>query len=301
MDRRRFLGTITTGSLGMAMADAAYAAASSPYAGVSAQTYVWTQVLGKEGKDLKDHLDLAFKEISACGYDGVETFAQYVLTPEDATRLKDLLRKHGLSLTGLYRGGAFHIEEKAQKILDEMDALAETAIELGCKHLIVNPDPIQEREKTDGELQCQAKYLDKAGALARECGASLDLHFHAPEMRNKERELRWNMDHTDPGLVHLCVDVHWMYRGGADPYALLEQYGSRVRGTHLRNSVHGIWSEDLSEGDIDYARIDRLLRAAGYRGWLTVELAREEKTPETRSLAESMKRSRSFVRQVFGT
>ena len=274
--------------------------ASSPYAGVSAATYVWSQVLGREGKALKDHLDLAFKEIAAGGYDGVETFASYIQSPDDTARVKNLLKKHGIKLTGLYRGGVFHIEEQAQKTVNEIKTLGEVAVGLGCHHLIVNPDPIHEREKTDDELRCQAKFLNKAGALLRARDVSLDIHFHIPAMRNNARELRWDLDHTDPDFVHLCADVDWVYRGGVDPYELLEQYGSRIRGTHLRNSVNKVWSQDLSEGDIDYTRIARLLRAAGYPGWLTVELAYEEKTTETRSLAENMKRSRSFIRRVFG-
>jgi len=73
-----------------------------------------------------------------------------------------------------------------------------------------------------------------------------------------------------------------------------------MRGTHLRNSVGGVWSEELGTGDIDYARIAELLKKAAYSEWLTVELAIEEGTPQTRPLVESMKQSREFIRQTFG-
>ncbi|MFH1743103.1 MAG: sugar phosphate isomerase/epimerase [bacterium] len=299
MDRRSFLSAVAAGPLAAALKPG-NAAASSSYAGVSVQTFVWSQVYQKQGKDVKDHLGEVFGEIASAGYDGVETMTTYTETPKDANQLKDLLKQHRLTLTGLYRGGILHVEDQAKKTVKEIEASARAAADLGCHHLIVNPATTHDHEKTEDELRCQAKYLNEAGALTKALSVSLDLHFHAPEMKNNAREFRWNMDETDPELIHLCADVHWMYRGGADTYGLLEKYGSRLRGTHLRNSVNGIWSEDLSEGDLDYTRIARLLQDAEYPGYLTVELAYEKETPETRSLAENIKRSREFIRQVFG-
>ncbi len=299
MDRRTFLGTVAAAGFGAAF-EAHSAGEPGQFAGVAAGTFVWTQVLGKQGKDPKENLDLIFEEIHSAGYEGVETFADYVAKPVQAARMTGLLDEHQLKLTGLYRGGVFHEEEKAKKTVDEIGQLAEIALALDCLHIIVNPDPLPDREKTDQELDIQAQNLNKAGELAKNAGVGLDVHFHAPELRNDARELRWDMDKTDPALVFLCDDVHWMYRGGVDPYALLEKYGPRVRGTHLRNSVGGVWSEELGPGDIDYARIAERLKKVGYTEWLTVELAIEDKTPQTRPLVESMKMSREFIRQTFG-
>nr|HPO09706.1 sugar phosphate isomerase/epimerase [bacterium] len=224
MDRRTFLGTVAAAGFGAAF-EAHSAGESGQFAGVAAGTFVWTQVLSKQGKDPKENLDLIFEEVHSAGYEGVETFADYVATPVQAARITELLDKHQLKLTGLYRGGVLHEEEKAKRAVDEIGKLAGIAFALDCPHIIVNPDPLHDREKTEQELDIQAQNLNKAGELAKVAGVCLNLHFHAPELRNDGRELRWDMDKTDPALVFLCDDVHWMYRGGVDPYALLEKYG----------------------------------------------------------------------------
>jgi sugar phosphate isomerase/epimerase len=125
------------------------------------------------------------------------------------------------------------------------------------------------------------------------------LHNHAPEMRDDGRELRSNLDHTDPALVGFCADTHWIYRGG-DPLEYLERYGDRLGSLHLRNSVAGVWSETLDDGDLDHRAIAAKLAAARFDGPLIVELAIEEGTPQTRPLVENMRLSRAYLREVFG-
>jgi sugar phosphate isomerase/epimerase len=100
--------------------------------------------------------------------------------------------------------------------------------------------------------------------------------------------------------VSFCADFHWIWRGGGDPYDYLEQYVDRVGGLHLRNSVDGVWCEELGEGDLDHHRLERVLYEHGFAGPIIVELALEEGTPSTRPLVESQRISRDYVKTVFG-
>jgi inosose dehydratase len=138
------------------------------------------------------------------------------------------------------------------------------------------------------------------GAALRERGLGLWLHNHDPEMREDGRELRSNLDLTDSALVGFCADTHWIYRGGGDVMAYLDEYGSRVRSLHLRNSQGGVWSETLGDGDLDFRAIAAKLAALRFDGPLIVELALETGTPQTRPLVESARLSREYVRAVFG-
>jgi inosose dehydratase len=108
------------------------------------------------------------------------------------------------------------------------------------------------------------------------------------------------MDHTDPRFVGFCADIHWIWRGGGDPYAYLERYGDRLGNLHLRNSRNKIWSEDLGEGDLDHPRIARILKEKRFSGPLILELAIEAGTPQTRPLVESQAISRQYLKAVFG-
>ncbi|MCW8983980.1 MAG: LSm family protein, partial [Thermoanaerobaculales bacterium] len=60
---------------------------------------------------------------------------------------------------------------------------------------------------------------------------------------------------TDPANVTLCLDAHWIYRGAGNSavalFDVVKLYGRRVTELHLRQSKANIWTEALSEGDID--------------------------------------------------
>jgi sugar phosphate isomerase/epimerase len=61
-----------------------------------------------------------------------------------------------------------------------------------------------------------------------------------------------------------------------------------------------VWLQELGPGDLDYSRFARILRDQSYPGTLTVELAYEPRTLRNRPLEENLRRSRRFVRSVFG-
>lgn len=265
----------------------------------AAQLYVWSQVYHRDGRDLETGMGDVLAEVAGADYQGVEGWLTSCATEEKARRFRGLLDQHGLTLTSLYTGGCYYEPERARQSLEALLPAAERAAAIGCPAICMNPDVTRER-KTDGELRTQAEWLNRAGAALRERGLELWLHNHDPEMREHGRELRSNLDRTDPALVGFCADTHWIYRGGGDIMAYLDRYGPRVRSLHLRNSRGGVWSEALEHGDLDYRAIAAKLAALEFDGPLIVELAIESGTPQTRPLMESMRLSREYVRGVFG-
>lgn len=299
--RRAFVARAVPGAAGLQVAVAASAPKQPKrYRGASAQTYVWSQVLQQQGKSLSENLDSVFAATRSAGFDAVETMVQFVQTADSAARLADLLGKYQLRLSGIYGGGLMHETEAGKRTVARLAGLAERIKRLGCDVLVFNPNPIRSREKTQGELETQAALLNKLGRTLGESSIALNVHCHAPEMRSDAREFRSNLDRTDPSLVWLNADVHWIYRGGNDPYELLDRYADRIGSCHLRNSVDGVWSEALGDGDVDYRRIVKIFATIKTPMWLTVELAYEKRTKQTRPLAENLARSRRYIREVFG-
>ena len=262
------------------------------------QLYWFTQLAAQEGRTFEDMLPEAMAAVAEAGFSGIETDLGFCATDEAAQGLAEKLQAAGLGLAGLYAGGAMHDASAPAAIAEILDR-AERAKALGCPGVSHNPNPIG-REKTDAELANQAAALDELGAGLADIGLFLGIHTHAPEMSHNAREFRANLDRTDPRWVGLCADFHWIYRGGADPYQLAEQYVSRIVSTHLRNSLEGVWAEDFCAGDLDYARIRALLNAAHYAGPLIIEIALEARTPQMRSPLENLKRSRGYLRGMFG-
>lgn len=263
------------------------------------QLYVWSQIYDRDGKDLEAGMNEVLSEVAAAGYLAVEGWLTACATAEGAERLRGMLDAHGLTLTSLYSGGCYYDPARARESLEALLPAAERAAGIGCPAICMNPDVKRER-KTDEELRVQAEWLNRVGAALKDLGLGLWLHNHAPEMRDDGRELRSNLDGTDPALVGFCADTHWIYRGGGDVLRYLEQYGDRLGSLHLRNSVGGIWSEALGDGDLDHRAIAAQLAAVKFDGPLIVELAIEEGTPHTRPLVENMRLSREYLRAAFG-
>ena len=262
------------------------------------QMYWFSQLAARDGKGFDEALPEYLAMAAETGFSNVETGLAYCATDESTQAFEGKLKAAGVGLAGLYSGGALHAENAAaavQAILDQ----AVRAKDIGCPGITCNPDPIG-REKTDAELATQASALNDLGAGVAELGLFFGIHTHAPEMSHNAREFRHNLDQTSETAVGLCADFHWMYRGGGDPYALTEQYASRIVSTHLRNSREAVWAESYCAGDLDYARIRGLLDKVGYGGPLIVEIAWEPRTPDTRPPLESLRMSREYLREVFG-
>ncbi|MFC1715231.1 sugar phosphate isomerase/epimerase family protein [Candidatus Poribacteria bacterium] len=265
--------------------------------GVSTQLYVWSQMSDAASKGLGDILS----EVATAGYDAAEIGLALVDNADKAAEVRSLLEKYSLKLSSLYSGGVFHESETAEATVSGIFEGAAFAVELGVPSITVNPaSKGGGAEKTDDELKVQAEYLNKMGSKLKTYGMSFFIHNHTPEIVSNAREFRSYCDLTDPDFVNVCMDVHWVLRGGVDPFQLTREYGNRVGTMHVRNSKDGVWMEEFGDGDIDYRAYRDLLETFDYNGWVTVELAYEGKTSITRSLVEDARISREYVREVFG-
>lgn len=294
--RRKFLRTLAVG-LTAAGTRPAPAAEAAPPPRVGSQLYGWGQYYQREGKNLNDHLDEVFSALRDAGYDFAEGFLD-VANPEANLRFAERLRARGLRPVTLYSGARLH-DEQAGEVVQRLWTAARACREAGFQVINCNPDPIG-REKTEAELQRQVAALIELGRGLQALGLKLGIHHHTPELAHQAREFHYNFQHSPPELVGFNIDTHWMYRGGLPPLEALRTYGDRVVSWHLRQSRDGVWWEDLDTGDVDYTAIARYAREHRLAPVYAVELALEAGTRITRSAVENHRRSRDFVRRVFG-
>lgn len=295
--RRDFLRFLAAG-LATATPGAPGRAASTPVRPVvGSQLYGWGQYYQRAGQNLNDHLDDVLSALRDAGYDFAEGFLD-AGDPEANVRFAGRLRAKGLQPVALYAGGRLH-DEKAGEVVQRLLTAAQACREAGFQVINCNPDPIG-RAKTADELKRQAAALVDLGRGLRALGLKLGIHHHTPELANQAREFHHNFRHSPKELVGFNIDTHWMYRGGLPPLTALREYGDRVVSWHLRQSRDGVWWEDLDTGDIDYTEIARFARERQLAPVYAVELALEGGTRITRGAVENHRRSRDFVRQVFG-
>jgi inosose dehydratase len=263
---------------------------------VGSNSYGWGQYAQRDKKQFDvEEVISALRDI---GYDYLET-TMNVGQPEENAKFAEQLKAKGLQPVSLYTGARVHEAAHAGEVVAKILAAAKVCQQAGFRVISCNADPIG-REKTDEELKTQAAALSELGQGLNALGMKLGVHHHMPEMANHAREFHYNFDHTKPGVVGFCYDVHWVWKGGVMPMDALKQYGDRIVTWHLRQSRDGIWWEDLDTGDIDYEAVAKYARTHKLARRFSVELAIEAGTKITRSVVENHRRSREFVRTVFG-
>ena len=266
---------------------------------VACQCYVFEQDYATRKEKTIDHVDDILRDVQAAGYRAVELTSGY-FTPEKTAESLALLDKHGLALPIAYIGGPMH-DDRWHKTHESALAMADRLKpHPGLTGISFNCDPKPKNEpKTDAELVTEAAALEQLGIDLKQRGLRLLVHAHAPEMADHAREWRYFFHHTTAGNVGICLDTHWVFRGGENVMDILREAGTRIGDIHLRNSVGGTWLEEVADGDVDYTAVAAELKKLRYRGWLTVELAWDPQTTKTRSLVENLRRSREYTERMF--
>jgi inosose dehydratase len=286
--------------IGGAAAAGALSAASKYAPKYAGQTYVWSQHFDRRKEKLAEHREEVLAAFARAGYTHMELFTPFV-APEVAESTYELLNKYKLKAPMVYFGGPMHIESDAKTTVAKAVEFAERIrrpLRLEAINFNANPKPKGER-KSDAELETQARAIDDLASQLAKQKVRLFIHQHAPEMAENAREWRHILRNTDKQRVEICLDVHWIYRGGQDVMTLLEDAAPRLASMHLRNSKDKVWLEELADGDVDYRAVAGFLRRISYRGWLIPELAWDKDTAITRPLEENIRRSLEYAKKVF--
>jgi inosose dehydratase len=268
---------------------------------IACNQFCWINMYGRDKKVFNADLDTGFGQVKQSGMDGLESMLGDVQAVEQVI---PLLIKHGLEMRSFYTGATLHEPASAEASIERVVATAKRSKELiDVQIVVVNPTPLKNQAKSDEQLACQADAMNRLGGRLAEIGTTLAYHFHAPAWQSDGREFHQLMNETDPQLVKLCLDTHWVYRGSGNSaprvHEVIERYGRRVAELHLRQSTDGVWTECMSDGDIDYRRVADELQSQGVHPLLVLEQAVEKGTPNTMDAIESHRRSRTYVEGVF--
>jgi inosose dehydratase len=272
--------------------------------GVSCQYYPWYTFFKREGREWSSDLAHSMEEFSKAGFNSFEPSFSNV---DEVQPLYSLLKQYGISMPSFYVNSELHEGDKATESIKQVLDIARVAASLGTKIVVTNPSPISwggAEDKTDEQLINQANALDELGDKLRTMGLSLAYHTHDAEMRNGAREFHHMLLNTDPNNVKLCLDAHWIFRGCGDSqvalFDIVDLYIHRVAELHLRQSRNGIWTEDFTDGDIDYRRLAEKLRTNKVKPLIVLEQAVEEGSPHTMDAVEAHRSGHNYTKEIFG-
>jgi sugar phosphate isomerase/epimerase len=268
---------------------------------LAVHTSLWLEEAGLRHQPLANILDEAFRSMRRAGYQRLELNSAF-LGAGLRERTLPLLRDNRLQPSVLYTSGPLYAppaaEETRNQVLQTAQLLAGDDLRFVNFNLAARPDG---QPTTSAELEIQAYQLNRLGQELAQHRLELMFHHTQLEMQQDAREWRYLLAHTEPARVSCCLDVDWVTRAGLNPLSLIDTAGPRLRSLHLRNPRKGVNQELLADGDIDMARIARLLRQMRYDGFLVVELLYDADMKRQRGVTEDLSRSRWYMQEIFGS
>ncbi|MFD0979964.1 myo-inosose-2 dehydratase [Tropicimonas aquimaris] len=237
-------------------------------------------------------------EAAEIGFDGIENGHRW---PDDPEALKQLLGSHGLR----FISGWYSLNLLAQSVEAEMVAIQPHLDKLkhnGCKVCIACetsnsiqglPSPLSESPvlTPEGMRDFGAK-VEALAAYTADQGIDLVYHHHMGTVVETPEEIDAFMAATGPA-TQLLFDAGHCYFGanGTDPTPILEKYIDRVSHFHAKNVRPAVMQQVREtgmsfmdgvragvftvpgdpEGGVDFGPLMRILKDAGYAGWIVIE------------------------------
>lgn len=238
-----------------------------------------------------------------------------------ATRARDLLREHGLSVVAGFVPAVLHDASRLDRELHALGADAKAIADLGGEVLVLAATSGRSGYESAAPLDADgwrvlADGLTRAAAVAQDLGLLLAVHPHRGTVIERPEEVDRLLDRTDVGL---CLDTGHVAVGGGDPLELARRAAARVIHVHLkdvdaavagrvvagelgyRNAVREGLYRPLGDGDLDVIAIVRALEEAGYAGWYVLESDEvlDREPPEGVGPIEDVRRSLTFLERAW--
>jgi sugar phosphate isomerase/epimerase len=270
--------------------------AAAPARTVRVGAHLWVYAAKQPGYDPTPVLEQVFTELGRASLDGIELMHSALLHDDSVARVNELSKRNRLSIIGTSWSGNLWDATRVEADVEQVRTVVDRLAKVRGRTLGISVGDAR-RKKTDDEFDTQAAALRRIMKICADHGVVPNLHNHIYEVRDGEHDLNGTLARI-PG-IKLGPDLGWLFRAKVDPVDFIRRRGRQMVFTHLRNELaSGKWPEDLTEGVIDYAAIGQALRDVQFSGDLMIELAHERDFQPTRSLGESVRISRDYVRQV---
>ena len=262
----------------------AQASGSSKRPMVGTNSFPWMTFADRNDREVDQFEDSFLSTVASTGIQGYEPILGSI---DDLEGVGARLQKHGLVMNSAYVEADIFEPSRVDVGIESALSLAKVARSLGARIMVTNPSPISwddPRDKNDQQLRTQANALNRLGLEFKKLGLTLAYHNHDLELRQGAREFHHMLTATDPNLVKLCLDSHWVFRGcGGSEVAVfdaLSHYYPRIVELHLRQSTNNVWNEAFGmQGDIDYLHLFKFLRERGIEPYLVLEQSIEDDSP----------------------
>jgi sugar phosphate isomerase/epimerase len=248
--------------------------------------------------DSTPDLESVFSDMHYAGIDGVELMDINLRHDNAVQNLSTLIQKYHLPVSGTSYGANMWDRNEHKAILEDVTIIVTRLHQLKGKTFGISVGDARHL-KTEDELDAQASLLKQIIAICNDNGIEANLHNHTYEVENAMHDLKGTLARI-PG-IKLGPDLNWLIRAGINPVDFINTYGNQMVYMHLRDQyADGSWTEYLSQGVTDFTAIAQALKAQNFKGNAAIELAFPAGFTPVNPLKEDWKKSRDYVRHVFG-
>lgn len=241
-------------------------------------------------------LEQVFSDFRYAGLEGVEMMESNLRHDDVVPRVGELIQEYKIPVTGSSYSADMWDRSKQQEILEDVELVVERLHQLGGSTFGITVGDAG-HIKTVAELDAQADVLKKILKVCEKNKIQANLHNHTFEVENNLHDWKGILERLPD--IKLGPDLNWLVRGGVDPIWFIKTYGPQMVYLHIRDQdANGKWTRVVGEGVTDFPAIAQALKELNFKGRAAIELAFEE--PPVGSVKEEWKKSRKYVKNVFG-
>jgi inosose dehydratase len=125
--------------------------------------------------------------------------------------------------------------------------------------------------------------IESAQELAEEYGVKLAVHNHGGKHWLGNAQMLRNIFNHSSEQIGLCLDTAWALDAGENPLKLIEEFGSRLYGLHVKDFVFDRTRkpEDVvvGTGNLNLTQLLSTLEAASFSGYAVLEYEGDVENP----------------------
>lgn len=240
-------------------------------------------------------------ETAAAGFNGIRLTGYPAILEKNALseeQLGEELAKRGLLFSTSSFGGEFRDPAQHDAILRRARQMLAMHRRFGCTAATFFPSSAVKPGEDEAEAYDNTfRFLARLGKMAaEEYGVRLGVHNLPGSLVSTQKQVDRYLENTDPRYVFCAWDICHLYLDGCDVASTLKRSIDRLVYLDLTDAMHQPSSEDyvapngqrweggseranflnaeweIGRGEIDFPTIYKVLKSAGYRGWVTHDL-----------------------------
>lgn len=246
-----------------------------------------------------DDAATAIRDAGSLGYQGYESFGEYLEAWESKGGLKPVLDENQLPLISAYCNVNLTDPTKRADELAKIVRWAKLIQKCGGVTAVVGPNGVRR-----SSFDFKASKADIVAGLNEMCKAVSDagiipaLHQHTGTCIESRDEVYAVMEAVDTRYVKFGPDVGQLAKGGVDPVKVVKDFLPLIRHVHLKDWNGGPhWAEycPLGQGKVDVPAVLNLLEQSQDMKIIMVELDPSAKAPM--APPETARTSKEYLKQ----